>query len=534
MESCKLLGISVIEQDGGASFQLIIPNILQKELPYLMTEIKFQTKGNPNALLMSEDSFFVKKLAELVARKNNSYTMGAVRLSAESKIEEIMAQFTPDCSCEIVQLHDEQVDELHLWVKISVQGFFVEERLDHYVIDLTNERIERSESTRIPDLAPMENRDKIPVSSIQKSMEKLTAYATTCAEQYAKEKQAEVQQYLDQEVLRIESYYRNLELEATSGSSRNKSALDELELLAAEKGNLIDQLHKKYEVAVDQVKIEIVACLVLEKRIEKAELRVISPYGHSTLYGDGERGFREARDISEQDGPYTITSDNTTALLFNTYQCKTCRKLRQKKLSTYCKVCDSDICKECAASSAISKHIICTEHAKSCSHCSRTVSTSEFVACESCGIEYCQSCNSNSCKICSKKLCSACHHVSHISKQSLCPDHAHPCECCLNDVSEQEMIRCQSCEQYYCRSCHLNGECYYCGHLEKVQAIPLTVGRILAENKLQASRLEISEKGNMIYLQGKGTLFKSFLLVYNKKSEKVIKRIDYSWFNKRR
>ncbi|TMV47050.1 hypothetical protein FE783_24355 [Paenibacillus mesophilus] len=360
-----MLNISVIEQDNGRSYQLIIPNTLQKDIPYLMTEIRFQAMGNSNALLVSEDSFLVKKLAELVTRKNNSFSMGSARFPIKPKLQQIMNKFSRDCNFEMLINSEDRVLELHMWVRITVQGFFLEEKLEHYTLNMNSGRIERCESTNVPDLEPlMELRDK-RIDLVQRSIEKLTEHAKSNAGDYAHQKKAEVQQFLNDEISRIETYFRKLEIEATSGSLRNKSALDELELLAAEKGNLIDQLNKKYQVDSDQVKLEIVALLALEKQVERIELLVKSPYGQATLDGDGDRGFNVLCSVtSNREGAFTVTSDNWIVLQSQTFLCKTCGKLKQKELSESCVVCECFICKECALSSVISKQTLCNDQCK--------------------------------------------------------------------------------------------------------------------------------------------------------------------------
>lgn len=479
-ESCKFLGFSVREIDED-TWNIKIPDKFKNDFNgQSEINIGFKKTGNPNILYITFESYFTQKIAQLVAEYNSGVGSGSKVKTIKSELNIIKEKF-PDCNIKIINSEFVRKDYLIVWFKTTVTIYLTEEYLKGFKINLKTGVIENApdvhEINDFLDNIHEELITDISMNELEKAFSKLYSIAQKEAESFIYQKQEELNFALQEEINRINEYYDLLEAENEQAeSSKGLNPEEELKLLKQEREALIEQQKRKSRFQLKDVTIEPVAILLLKEKTENANILVTNQFGEINLEINAEKPSHIYCSVTNDvTGPFTITSDNLIAK---------------------------------------------TDKVFKCSCCSKTLGDNK----------------KNNCSVCDKVFCNNCRMVSSISSSILCDEHIIECQSCLNAVSTEELHLCINCNQFYCKKCNPTNTCDICHSLSPVSSITPNLKHILdlLPKDFRAKKYFFSEKGNRVGVLGKGTLFKSFYIVYDKKSNKIITSKKYGLFNKNR
>lgn len=480
LESCKFLGFNVREKNF-ETWNIKIPFKFRDEFNgQEEINIGFEKTGNPNITYITFESYFTQKIAQLVAEYNSGVGSGSNLRTIQSHLNNLKEKF-PNCDFQIGQSKYERVDYLIVWFKTTVNIYLTEEYLKGFKLNLNNGVFESPpEAHEINDFLNDINEElitDIPNDVIEKALSELYSIAQVDAKGFIKEKQDENNKTLENEIKRINEYYDLLELEnELAESSKGLGPEEELLLLKQEREALIEQQIKKNHFQQQEVTIEPVAILLLKEETESAQVTIKNKFGKIDYELKADKPLLLQCIVTDDStGPFTVTSDNLIAKTDKVFECSSCTKSLDHNKKNNCVVCHTEICNECKKISAISSSILCEEH----------------------NVE---------------------------------------CQSCLNTVSSEELHFCTNCNQFYCKKCNSTDTCNICNSLIPVAAITPQLKQILdlLPEDFRAKKYDLSEKGNRVAILGKGSFFKSFFIVYDKISQKIIKTQKYGLFNKKR
>lgn len=479
LESCNFLGIEIKEKNPDI-FHIRIPLKYIDEFnqipEYLIT---FERTSNPNYTFVNIESFFIKKLSKLVADSNHGVSTGSKYLSLNKSLTSLKDLFK-SCTVEIKIKNTVQIDKLLMWFKTSVKHSVTEEYLKGFEYDIKSGEITEitNDTNNLFNQLKEEFIPEYDIHLLNKFFDQLIEVARKDAKFFIEEKEQETKRLLEDEIKRINDYYDLLEHEnqLAESSKQSTSPKQELELLKVERNHLIEQQKLKYNTSISDATIEPVAILLLRYIVELAQVELSSNYGKTLMNLSAVSPLSVKCSISnEQNGPYTITSDDQIVKVDKTFNCNTCGRLY--------------------------------DHGKK-----------------------------NSCKICHTFHCIDCVSKSNFSGMTVCSEHITQCSLCLDSIATDEMHLCENCKQFYCKKCNPQNICSICSTISQTKAITPTIQEILQKlpKHLSARKFEYSEKGNRVALVGKGLMFKIFFLIYDKKEQRIVELQEFGMFNKKK
>ncbi|MDY7221471.1 hypothetical protein [Halalkalibacterium halodurans] len=479
LESCHFLGMKV-HQMTTSKWKIFFPEKYRDEFNgQEEMVITFEKTNDPHTTYITFESYFTQKIAQLVAEYNSGVSSGTITTTIQTHLDKLKDSF-PDCNLQVTSSVFERSDFIMVWFKTTVNLYLTEEYLKGFKYSLktgTFENVPSEEKLNdFLDEIKEEQITDISYDLIDGAIQKLYAIAQEDAQTFITEKLKDHEATLQKEINRINEYYDLLESEnELAESSKGLTPEEELALLKKERKNLIDQQIKKSRIQQQEVTIEPVAILLLKENNESAKVTVESSFGtvNIDLISKTESNIN-CSVTNESIGPFTITSDNLIAKTNRVFKCSNCHK------------CLGD-------------------HKK------------------------------KTCVVCSSELCDECKEVSAISHSTLCHNHATECQSCLHTISAEELNLCANCNQFYCTDCNPSGKCHICNSFKPVVTITPQLHEILKSlpENMQAKKFDVSERGNRINLLGKGLIFKSFLIVYDKTSHSIIYTDKYNLFGRK-
>ncbi|GAA0381299.1 hypothetical protein [Bacillus horti] len=478
IESCDYLGIDIKEISSDILL-IQIPDNLKDELNGINnTKVSFVKTSDPNITYLTFESFFTQKIAQLVADRNTGIGTGTKLLKLDAPTNYIKAQL-PSCNIQLLDISQENTDYLFIWFKTTVRGNLVEEYLKGFKYNLKEDKVETYNEDINFLLEDIKDELLLDVNEahLDTVLREMLSLAKEDAEIFIEKKKIENKEILDKEIKRINDYYDMLYYEnQLAESSKGVTPKEELELLQREREGLISQQIHKYEYKSHDTTIEPIAILMLRQTVETATVHAVNNYGQISLHINAENTISlECALTNDTNGPFTITSDDMIVQVDNAFNCSECNRLLDKSKESSCKVCD-------------------------------------------------------------QKICNDCEEISSLSRASLCHDHTQRCQSCIEVVASDEFHLCVNCNQFYCLKCNESSLCSLCKSLQPIQGVTPQVNQIinLLPNDFSAKKYESSEKGNRVNLLGKGTLFKSFLIVFDKNTNTIIEKQKYGLFNKKK
>ncbi|WP_062110043.1 hypothetical protein [Bacillus niameyensis] len=480
LTSCKFLGLKATK---------ISPSIWNIKIPQKFINefngqeeisISFEKNNNPKIMFITFESYFTQKIAELVAEYNSGVSSGIRIHSIQPKLQSLKKSFS-DCELNIESSTLDNNYYILIWFKTTVNLNLTEEYLKCFKYNIKTGNLETppndDECKALLFSIKEELIVDLPDDLIDKSLNKLYSIAKEDAEVFVQQKQEENSRALQEEVKRINQYYDLLISEnEVAESSKGLSPEEEHEYLKKERESLIEQQIFKYNIRQKEVTIEPVALLLLNDKTESAIVQVSNEYGRTVVDLTAKKTPEVNCSITgTTNGPFTITSDNL---------------------------------------------IVRTDSVFSCSNCNKSLGTNKM----------------NNCGVCHTDLCPECIKISAISQSTLCKSHYKECQTCLNTVSSEELHLCNNCGQFCCKSCNLTNICELCRSLKPISSVTPQIKQILdlLPSEVKAKKYDSAIKGNRIAILGRGSLFKSFFIVYDQPSQKIITTHKYGLFNKKR
>lgn len=445
-DCCDFLGIAVTKLGQKEIFELVFPNSNVNEFVQPTIRISFKKSDDPKVTYLTKESFLVKKLAELVDKNNPGVAVGNRSFLLESQVTNFKRKLTTDCSAKCFDIKTQTEDWLSIWFKVSLPGYFTEQRMscleykfaDGTIRAVPSDGLELLEETYEGAL------EGIQPEAIDRAVTELEKYVQKHAVNIFSEKLNALEKEMQKEINRIDDYYKKLQYEASQSITKARSAAEELGLLNQERNNLIEQLKKKYAIDFSDIKIEPAAIMLIRNHIENGKVVLYNKFGRYGLTVRSDNPLEiKCKETGNTDGPLTVTSDNELILANRTYKCQECNRLRQLSHAAQCSVCKQNFCKECTQKSQISSRVVCTHHSQLCSMCKNTCASDEIIGkCTSCGKTLCNNCLKITCTICGSKVCSNCLTYSVVSNSPLCSEHSITCQSCHGSCKEDELYRC--------------------------------------------------------------------------------------------
>ncbi len=534
-DCCHFLNIMVMEMENQQCFTLNIPSELKTEFGHSIIHIAFHKVKDQDITYLTPESFVLQKMADLVAQRATGVSTGLKTTTLDDTKSYLAAIFSKGCKLSYQQYTPDRNDELLVWYKLMLRGYFIEENLIGFKYSFSKQSIELLPEDAINTFEQITeaNISSLPSNDFESAFDKIQNFAEKKAEQFWNNKKDKIDIKLREEVKRINDYYRHLK--AQKGTTQADQ--EELRLLEHERENLIDQLKKKYAVSKEGLFFEPIALLFLRNEIERAWVKVQNKFGSSQFEVlAGVKPKLLCKRTQDKTGPFTVTSDNLIVLQDQTTECNWCGKLRDNERIQSCAACQKDMCLDCVKTSYISGNSICVEHSRECRSCKEIVGIHEVRECGGkCNQLFCGQClpDSQECQVCHCALCSDCLYLSSFSEKSFCQNHIKQCQCCLNNVGITEFSNCSSCGQTYCKTCIADELCEYCRNLEPLKQLSPLIQKALGLTELSARNYESYMKGNRLYILGKGRLFKSFLLCFDIQQKQVIVVQKYRLFNRK-
>lgn len=477
LDSCEFLGMEVYETNPGV-FDIHIPDKFRDEFNGLNNiQVCFEKTSDHKLTYLTFESFFTQKVAKLVANINAGVGTGSKSLKLIENINYIKSKL-PSCNIFITEQSQEVCDYIYIWFKTTVRGNLIEEYLNGFKYNLNEKKVEyiKEDINILLKDVKEEILPGINTDTLDKVLNDLLLVAKSDAEKFIENKKSDTKELLEKEIKRINDYYDMLLSEnQLAETSKGNSPKSELELLQIERQGLINQQYKKYEYKTHDAIVEPIAILLLRQFKEIATAQINNDYGKTSMNLRAGDSVNICCSLTnEHDGPFTITSDNLIISVHKVFDCSSCKK-------------HLDTSKE------------------------------------------------NNCKICNLSICNDCKQVSIISKASICQEHTYQCQSCTKTVASDELHLCSNCNQFYCKNCNQSDVCTICNSLEPMIGITPQIKTILnlLPDDFSAKKYEVSEKGNRVAILGKGTLFKSFFIVYDKLNNRLLEKQKYGMFNRK-
>ncbi len=533
VQACNFLNISV-EQLSENDFNLSIPDDLTE---YFNNADKFAVTFNKNnndsdKTYITNEAFLIQKIAKLVADRGHGITTGEIILKNNITVSDIESLFR-DCKVDNLEIEQVPNDYLLVCIKITMRLNKIEEFLHCYKYNIaTKECIE----IPIPDEEYIQKISTRAFTEYNKDeilsyYDNILPYIKQTSQNHFEEKQAEYAKMCADEINRINEYYDILLRENSLPEATDESSA--YESLNSERTNLINEQNKKFQISDNNIVVEPISICIIRENAEKSNIDISNKFGNTKL------SISDKNEIScfytnVQVPPFTITSDNHICCASDTFICSDCGKKYYINRKKHCKICHSEICEDCAVTSAISHETICKEHYQYCGNCGTLVAKDEVFKCEKCGKSFCFACNhSQHCQTCNSVICDNCKNISATSNKIYCQEHSVHCPTCNAVVGINELHTCSNCGISYCSNCNPNNTCKLCSGLVSINKHNPNIERLITDFNLKAGSYEFSKMGKIAIIVGKKLFVKTFLVVIDLEEYKIINRIDYNLFGKK-
>lgn len=248
--------------------------------------------------------------------------------------------------------------------------------------------------------------------------------------------QKNAKERLEQELIRLEGYYAELENEAISSRSERREQVRER--LHFEKQRRIDE-------EIDKHSLKVVYSLI------NAQI-IYYPY-YSSEY------VIEANGISREE---ELIEDLIVKRDLSSIYCEKCSNLFEV----------GDLC--------FKSHFICEKCSDACTKCSKSFCYECGIkACSHCGKPFCADCSTH-CSACSKEVCNEVSQECRICKKSICPNCEKDCAGCGKHVCKTHVESCKICEEPFCSDESCRTTCSSCNGIvcKNHKAICQSCGKI--------------------------------------------------------
>ena len=265
-ESCVYLNIAISKTPEDGVFQLYIPEELKEEFPDEDILISFQKKEDDDIIFINAESYFIKKLARIV-RKKSPAIIKAKQVISLSKLQEKLKDK------EIKQMESDIEYHLLSWYKVTIRGYMIHEHIFTYNYNFQNEEIKNLGFKQVSDfLFLTEDNFEYDVEKVDEAVMFMMYEMHPQIVQHVGKMQEKNNVFMDKELERVNHYYQQLEIELENKIYNvDDYDLDDIDSLNIEKENLLEQIHYKYNINLNDVSIEPLIIILVKQEIEKAE-----------------------------------------------------------------------------------------------------------------------------------------------------------------------------------------------------------------------------------------------------------------------
>lgn len=476
-DACRVLDVEVLEVEPGI-WQLSLPEELSLEtgLPRALTVYsKSVMSDHHDAHRLEKRSYPVQKLFSALKDKVIPNTSFAVTLDLQEGRGRYSHLF-PDCALDISETERVKLDALFVWYKCTVAGSDTTEKVVPVGVDMNTLEVMPPYAVENLFAVPMREARVVPdEESFMNAIKKASACALEAISPVVDEKYANMAEECDDEVSRVETYYREMKQEGllatTSRSSKKEGFLADM---AKEKISLLRALKDKYSRSSIRVQLTPVGLATVEAEISRYDVKVSK--------GDHNVEFHVSPLSSHRDEMLVCSCCNAPDKPLVPWEggfvctdcigfCSHCGLEVLKRDLHECEYCGAFVCGNCSYKSILTPRYFCLEHAASCSCCERGMfGIVELSICPCCGKTVCESCLTNTCSFCMKDVCGNCIVTSDSSGKPYCMYHIKTCPLCSNKYGQDEEIVCSTCGLAHCPSCGREGGYAACRYLEKVSS----------------------------------------------------------------
>ncbi len=533
-QACNFLHIG-LEQLSEDDYNLIIPSELTEQFNNSdKFAITFNKDNNDyNKTYITNESFLIQKIAKLVADMGQGVTTGEIDLVNNVTVEKVESLFS-DCKVDNITTEKTPIDYFLVCIKITMRLNKIEEFLHCYKYNINTKECTE---VQIPSEEYIENIKTRAFSeysqeNILSYYDDILPFIKQTVKNHFNEKQTEYSKMCAEEISRINEYYDILIKENSSPESTQEPSI--CDTLNIEKTNLINEQKKKFQISDDNIIVEPISVCIIRENTAKSNIDISNKFGKTNL------SISNTDEIScyytnSKNIPFTITSDNHICGSDNTFNCADCDKKYYISRKRICSISHKEICEDCSVISKISNKIISKEHSHYCSNCGILVANDESFRCDKCNHAFCLACNHlQYCEICKSKLCDDCKNISATSNRIYCNEHSTHCPTCNSVIGINELHTCSNCGISYCSNCNPNNLCRLCSKLVSIDKHNPNIERLITDFNLKAGSYEFNRMGKIAIIVGKKLFAKTFLVVIDLEKYKIINRIDYNLFGKKR
>jgi len=475
LSCCEHLNIKVDVSNDGI-YDLLIPENLTHFFESDEYQISFEKVENPNVIYVTNESYFLHKLATVISATISGFCSGTIMIPLQRIANELQPLF-PTCSIR-VECREPYMDSvLMAWWKTTVKSYVVEELTRGLQFHFKSRKVsevpfevlslfEKLQSNYVPG--------KLTQDNIQNAYQILIEEAKRQSIEFVEMKSHEWEKLLQQETTRIVNYYNTLieENALAETSKQNMKPQEEIEFLRREMDLLIEQQKVKHQVDYNSLRLEVYLVMLVTKIIERGNLVIENEFGHVMYELDEKQHVTPKCAVTgSTHGPFIVTSDGSVVMTDHAVICNHCNRLRDKRYFYSCSLCQSSICIDCSV-------------------------------------------------------------LSYSSQRPFCGLHTHECPSCEKIAGADEYKKCPECNQFYCSTCTTGHKCRLCMQLTPISRESPVLQEVLSLTNLQSMNYEMAAAGQRIYVQGKSMFLKQFLLIFDKNNNTTVEVIRHNWRGK--